>query len=112
MRFEVILTCETKYRKFIEAESKEEVKRLAREWEKSGIQNPDGECDGSYIDVDLYNGTQIETSYCPSSDTTFITKIIYKDGELIARQVTGFYSGEPNEDSTRIYDGELTAYLL
>lgn len=55
----------------------------------------------------------LETTYSNEMDMTFILEETYKeiDGEctLISREVKGFYHGEPDEELTMEYYGELKA---
>lgn len=37
-----------------------------------------------------------EQTYAPDTDTTFIMKNVYVWGDLVSREVTGFYSGKPS----------------
>lgn len=54
--------------------------------------------------------TTIYGAYSPQYDMTFIVKEqIYED--KITIEVTGFYYGEPNDEDTKMFDGDLLAEL-
>lgn len=52
---------------------------------------------------------KLESCYSPSYDITFIMEETYKDGEIISSEVKGFYYGEPDEESTKKFNGKLKA---
>ena len=53
---------------------------------------------------------QIRTSYAPADDTTFIMRDRYDMCDnLVSTEVVGFYSGEPDEQNTVQYIGDLKA---
>lgn len=53
----------------------------------------------------------IETAYAENADITFIMEYIETDnGEPVQTAVIGWYYGEPNEESTRQFAGDLIAY--
>ena len=49
---------------------------------------------------------KLESCYSPYYDITFIMEEIYKDGEVISSEVKGFYYGEPDEESTKYFNGK------
>lgn len=51
----------------------------------------------------------VETTYAPSTDTTFILKHTYKDDEPVSTEVVGFYFGRPNDELTLECLGKLKA---
>jgi hypothetical protein len=54
---------------------------------------------------------EIYTAYAPNNDITFIMRDTYNlTGELESTAVIGWYYGEPNEENTRNYVGDLVAY--
>jgi len=56
--------------------------------------------------------SEINTSYCASSDMTFITETTFDwSGDPVSVEVVGFYFGEPDADSTLKYKGSLKARL-
>jgi len=67
------------------------------------------------MDINLYKTIQehIYTSYDNSLDMTFIIKDLAEDKngdlELISTEVVGWYHGEPDETTTRLYIGKLKA---
>ena len=53
---------------------------------------------------------ELYTAYAPDTDMTFILKdTLDDDGTPYRTEVIGFYYGEPDEDSTRQYMGDLIA---
>ncbi len=50
--------------------------------------------------------TEIETTYAPDTDITFIMEATYNGGELVKYECVGWYSGEPNEEDTAFYSKE------
>ena len=56
--------------------------------------------------------TEIETTYAPDTDITFIMEYTYKDGEIIKAECVSWYSGEPNGKDTEYFnkDRRLAAY--
>lgn len=53
---------------------------------------------------------QIYTAYAEENDMTFImVDTINKFGDLISTECVGWYFGEPEEDSTKAFYGELKA---
>lgn len=44
-----------------------------------------------------------EQTYAPDTDTTFIMKETYVWGDLVKREVVGFYSGEPTAEDFETY---------
>lgn len=55
--------------------------------------------------------SEIYTVYADFSDMSFIMEDTYKDDKLISTEVKGFYYGEPKDDYTKEYYGELKADL-
>lgn len=53
--------------------------------------------------------TEIYTIYSKESDITFIMEDIYISETLISTEVKGFYFGEPKDEYTKEYYGELKA---
>ena len=52
----------------------------------------------------------IRECYSPEHDMTFLRKDVEsRDGVLISMEVVGFYSGEPDAEATRTYNGSLKA---
>ena len=53
---------------------------------------------------------EIYTAYSASADMTFILKdTLDNDGTPYRTEVIGFYYGEPDEENTRRYMGDLIA---
>lgn len=53
---------------------------------------------------------EIYTAYAEDNDMTFILKdTLDNDGTPYRTEVIGFYYGEPDEDNTRQYMGDLIA---
>ena len=53
----------------------------------------------------------IEPAYAENADITFIMEYTETDsGEPIQTAVIGWYYGEPNEENTRQFTGDLIAY--
>lgn len=54
---------------------------------------------------------EIDTAYAPADDITFIMEYRYQEnGEDFASiECVGWYAGEPNEESTKLYYGDLKA---
>lgn len=46
---------------------------------------------------------EIEEVYAKESDTTFVIKNEYLEGDLFRREVISFYAGEPNKGDTMYY---------
>lgn len=46
---------------------------------------------------------KISTNYSFVADRTFIIEETYTNGELLSEEVIGFYSGEPNEEDTKLF---------
>lgn len=54
---------------------------------------------------------EIYTAYAPRNDITFIMKdTLDENGEPYRTDVVGWYYGEPDNESTRDFIGDLTAY--
>lgn len=54
---------------------------------------------------------EIYTAYAPNNDITFIMRDTYHfNGELESTAVIGWYYGEPDEENTRQFIGDLVAY--
>ena len=54
---------------------------------------------------------EIYTAYAPNNDITFIMRDTYHfNGELESTAVIGWYYGEPVEENTRQFIGDLVAY--
>ena len=59
----------------------------------------------------MIKGPEIYTAYAPNNDITFIMRDTYHfNGELESTAVIGWYYGEPDEESTRKFIGDLVAY--
>lgn len=52
---------------------------------------------------------KIYTCYASKDDITFIMEDTYKDGKVILTEVKGFYYGEPEEEATKQFYGDLKA---
>lgn len=55
--------------------------------------------------------TKIYTLYSNEGDMTFIMEDTYKGNQLVSTEVKGFYYGEPKDEYTKEYYGELKADL-
>ena len=53
--------------------------------------------------------TEIITTYAPDTDITFILIETYQNEDPISTEVVGFYYGQPNEEDTERYIGNLKA---
>ena len=54
---------------------------------------------------------EIYTAYAPNNDITFIMRDTYHfNGELESTAVIGWYYGEPDDENTRQFIGDLVAY--
>lgn len=53
--------------------------------------------------------TEIYTVYSNDSDITFIMENTYSGDDLVSTEVKGFYFGEPEDELTKNYYGELKA---
>lgn len=55
--------------------------------------------------------SNVETyaAYSPEYDMTFIVKETTTNDNKILVEVTGFYYGEPNDEDTKMFDGDLLA---
>ena len=54
--------------------------------------------------------TKIETSYINGDDITVIWHITYDtNGNEWRRELTGFYYGDPDDDFTKMFDGDRVA---
>ena len=53
--------------------------------------------------------TEIITTYAPDTDMTFILRESYSGEELVSTEVVGFYYGEPDDNLTQYYIGNLKA---
>lgn len=52
----------------------------------------------------------IEALYSPYGDMTFIMEDTYdEDGEPVSTECVGWYYGEPDEKSTKVFIGKLKA---
>jgi len=51
----------------------------------------------------------VYTVYAKEDDLTFIMEDTYKDDVVISKEVKGFYFGEPQEEFTKDYYGEIKA---
>lgn len=65
--------------------------------------------DKTFVNIEGEKVTVIRECYAPADDTTFIMREVERHGELISREVVGFYSGEPDSDATKAYIGKLKA---
>lgn len=52
---------------------------------------------------------KIYTCQARNDDITFIMEDTYKDGEIVSTEVKGFYYGEPDEEATKQFYGDLKA---
>lgn len=55
------------------------------------------------LDYRVLDGTETETVYSAEADTTFIMNYTYRNGDLVAEEVIGFYHGKPNDEDTKTY---------
>ena len=54
---------------------------------------------------------EIYTCYSPSADITFIMEDVFRDNEYISTEVKGFYYGEPDEEATEYFYGDLKSSI-
>lgn len=52
---------------------------------------------------------EIYTAYAPANDMTFIMKDTYNGEEITRTEVIGWYYGEPNDEATEQFKGDLVA---
>lgn len=52
---------------------------------------------------------EIYTTYAPSADITYIMCDTYEGEEIKSTEVVGWYYGEPDEESTKLYNGNVIA---
>ena len=52
---------------------------------------------------------KIHTCYSSNTDITFIIEEVFKNNEPVSMEVKGFYFGEPNEEKTKQFYGDLKA---
>ena len=64
------------------------------------------------VSYQVVDGTEIEPVYSPEADITFLMKYTYRNGEVIAEEVIGFYHGEPNDKDTEEYSAKGTSAIL
>ena len=58
----------------------------------------------------MMSNNEIYTAYAPHNDITFIMKDTHdENGEPLTTEVVGWYYGEPNENNTRDFIGDLVA---
>lgn len=57
----------------------------------------------------LFITEELEALYCPDHDTTFVMKNEWNGGDLISREVVGWYCGEPIAEFTEDFVGRLRA---
>lgn len=58
---------------------------------------------------EVYTKKEIYTVYAPFDDMTFIMCDTYNAEGIASKAVVGWYYGEPNEDSTNDFVGNLIA---
>ena len=49
------------------------------------------------------------TAYAPGNDITFIMLDVFDERDIKSTEVVGWYFGEPDEETTKLYTGKLKA---
>lgn len=99
----------------VAANSEEEAKKILLNRIHTGDESGPENCCGSNLQVlavTNIDGREVEEVYAEEADTTFIMEYTYRDGELIAEQVIGFYHGYPNSEDTKTCSGMGTVAIL
>ena len=117
MKEYVIKTTETTSGKFyIRANSEEEaMEKFAKNMVDGGYRDMMDEVENfsaEIVEHTVIDGTELETLYSPEGDVTFIMEYTYKNGDLVAERVVGYYHGKPNDEDTEIYKNKGTVSIM